>query len=257
MKVGNAATAETQSLKGFRYCWSRVTRSPAIPARSTDRRHAASSSRLSRYRPQASSTVSNPPSMAARSSALRRLTQWVVMDDGKSSRVRGPSGPMTDFGRPPLISSTANAPFARLSPLCAPRSRRAPHRVNKIFPPAFPCGETCLAKARAGPRIASRVFAAVSELAPLQGRPPASSTVAFRDKSVFGAAVQLSAASWIYPRRATQESSFLSGNQRSSSDARPIPIWRASFFGQVPGSSDRAASRLASVKGFRRKGVPS
>jgi hypothetical protein len=29
------------------------------------------------------------------------------------------------------------------------------------------------------------------------------------------------------------------------------------FCGQVPGSSDRAASRLASVKGFRRKGVPS
>lgn len=50
-----------------------------------------------------------------------------------------------------------------------------------------------------------------------------------REKLVFGAAVQLSGGLEGYPRRATQESSFLSGNQRSSSDARPVPIWRASF----------------------------
>lgn len=46
----------------------------------------------------------------------------------------------------------------------------------------------------------------------------------------FGAAVQLSVVPRGYPRRATQGELFLSGNQRSSSDPRPISIGRASFW---------------------------
>ena len=100
-----------------------------MPARSTDRRQPASSSALSRYRLQASLSLNNPPSIAASSSALRRMTQCAVDEDGRSSIVIGPSGPMTDVDL--LHSSTANSPFARPAPLCVPRSKSAGTELTK------------------------------------------------------------------------------------------------------------------------------
>ena len=77
-------------------------------------------------------------------------------------------------------------------------------------------------------RVASHIFPARRGL--MQRRSRGLRDPRSRSESVsFGAIVQSSAGPWGYPRRATQESSFLSGNQRSSSDARRVTIWRASF----------------------------
>lgn len=61
-------------------------------------RHAAISSWLNRYCSQAVSRLSRRPSIAANTSALRRLTQYAVDEVGKSLIVKGPNGPMIDVG---------------------------------------------------------------------------------------------------------------------------------------------------------------
>src|SRR6186997_1059169 len=57
---------------------------------------ARNSSTVSVYRAQASSNDSNPPRTAATTSALRRMTQRLVVGGGRSAMVSGlPSGPIT------------------------------------------------------------------------------------------------------------------------------------------------------------------
>src|SRR5438309_9591792 len=76
----------------------RVVRSPASPYWSIDNCQDRNSSTVKVYRLQASSSDNRPPRTAATTSALRRITQRLVVVGGRSATVKGlPSGPMTYF----------------------------------------------------------------------------------------------------------------------------------------------------------------
>lgn len=71
---------------------------------------------------QASASSISPPLIAASNPALRRVTQYAAVDDGRSLIVTSRAGPAIDLGLVVNLS-TANSPFAWLLPFMPPEPK--------------------------------------------------------------------------------------------------------------------------------------